>query len=542
MSDEQVVVVGAGPTGVMLAIELARRGVEVRVLDKQASRPQETRAIGIHARTLEVFGQLGIVEEFLELGHRVDGATVHSRARRPTQVRFDGLDSPYPFLLTLGQDQTQRILDERLESLGVQIERNVTVLGLRQERDAAMVRVQLRGERHERTITAGWVAGCDGAHSIVRRSLGVPFAGDDYAQDWLMAEMRVGWPLRRDHFHVFAYTAAPLPMFPLPSGRWRIFIPQVPGRAAERDAPDVDEVERLVAERGPAGMSLSDRSLLATFRCYRRSTRRLRSDRVLVAGDAGHIHSPAGGQGMNIGLQDAFNLGWKLALVAQGQAPAALLDSYEAERVPIAQGVLAFTHGLVRAFQVSSPRRRWVRDRALPAVMAVPAVQRRYVQRMSQLSHNYRSGPLSPRNAGRGLAPGDRLPVACGLVRDAQPCSTLDLLASPLHTLLVLAGDPPDTASARAAIARLSRRDDIVHTIRIDDRGDAGDPGMRAHRRYDALAGRLLLVRPDGYIAATAPLSRPQDLENYLRRVSVQDPRAITRAAAQATVTSIAEG
>ena len=132
--------------------------------------------------------------------------------------------------------------------------------------------------------------------------------------------------------------------------------------------------------------------------------------------------------------------------------------------------------------------------------------------------------------------------MACGLVRDAQPFSTLDLLASPLHTLLVLAGDPPDTASARAAIARLSRWDDIVHTIRIDDRGGAGDPGLRAHRRYDALAGRLLLVRPDGYIAATAPLSRPEDLENYLRRVSVQDPRAITRAASQATVTSIAEG
>ena len=111
------------------------------------------------------------------------------------------------------------------------------------------MRVQPRGERHERTITADWVVGCDGAHSIIRRCLDVPFAGDDYAQDWLMAEMGVGWPLRRNHFHVFAYTAAPLPMFPLPSGRWRIFIPPVPGRAAEREAPDVDEVERLVAER-----------------------------------------------------------------------------------------------------------------------------------------------------------------------------------------------------------------------------------------------------------------------------------------------------
>ena len=148
---------------------------------------------------------------------------------------------------------------------------------------------------------------------------------------------------------------------------------------------------------------------------------------------------------MNIGLQDAFNLGWKLALVALGQAPASLLDTCQAERVPIAQGVLAFTHALVRTFQVPSPRRRWLRDRLLPAVMAVPAVQQRYVQRMSQLSHNYRSGPLSAQKPGRGLAPGDRLPVICGLLRDGQPCSTLDLLASPLHTLFVLAGDSPDT-------------------------------------------------------------------------------------------------
>ena len=138
---------------------------------------------------------------------------------------------------------------------------------------------------------------------------------------------------------------------------------------------------------------------------------------------------------------------------------------------------------------------RWLRDRALPTVMAVPAVQQRYVRRISQASHNYRGGPLSPRNAGRGLAPGDRLPVVSGLLGDAQPCSTLDLLASPLHTLLVLPGDPPDAASAQAAIARLNRWDHIVHTIRIDDRGGVGDPGSRAHRRYHALAGRLLLVR-----------------------------------------------
>jgi hypothetical protein len=312
----------------MLAIELARRGVEVRVLDKQAWRPQETRAIGIHARTLEVFRQLGVAEEFVELGHRVDSVTVHSRARRPTQVRFDALDSPYPFLLTLSQDQTQRILDERLESLGIQIERDVPC-------------------------------------STSSRLGTPPCCGYSFAANGTSA--------------------------PSPSAGW-----------SAATAPTASSAARW-ASRSPA---------------------------------------------------------------------------------------------------TTTPR-----------------------------TGNYRSGPLAPRNAGRGLAPGDRLPVVCRLLRDAQPCSTLDLLASPLHTLLVLAGDPPDTTSARAAIARLNRWDHIVHTIRIDDRGGVGYPGSRAHQRYHALAGRLLLVRPDGYIAATAPLSRPEDLENYLWRVSVQGPRAITFAA-----------
>ena len=527
-----VVIVGAGPTGVMLAIELARRGVEVRVLDKEPSRPRETRAIGIHARTLEIFHQLGLVDQFLERGHRVDGFVIHTGARREIEGRFGRLDSPYPFMLTLSQEQTQRILDERLESLGVKIERATTVVDLRNEPDGVELRLNRTEERRERTLTADWVVGSDGAHSIVRGRLGLAFDGEDYGQDFLMAEVRTEWPLRSDRFHVFAHTAGPLPMFPLPSGRWRVFVPEVPNRSGERAAPDMQEIERLVAQRAPAGMRLTDPSLLAAFRCYRRSTNTMRSGRVLLAGDAAHIHSPAGGQGMNTGLHDAFNLGWKLALVTQSQAPSELLDSYQAERVPIAAGVLTLSHALVRTFATASPRKRWLRDRVLPTAMAIPSVERRYMTRLAQLSHNYRGEPLAtaaPHAKRQSIGPGDRLPNMPGLLRDGKPVAILDLLGPPTHTLFVLAGTRADPGVATEAIARLARWRSIVQTIIISPRSgprhpDAvSDPHSAAHRRYDAHHGRLLLVRPDGYLACTAPLARAVTVEQYLQGITSAD-------------------
>jgi 2-polyprenyl-6-methoxyphenol hydroxylase-like FAD-dependent oxidoreductase len=526
-----VVIVGAGPTGVMLAIELARRGIEVRVLDKQPSRPTETRAIGIHARTLEVIHQLGMVEEFLALGHRVDGVIFHLRGRRRAQVRFGRLDTPYPFLLTLSQEHTQRILDERLESLDVSIERGVAVMDVRQDAEGAEVLITAPGSEREQVLHAGWVVGCDGMHSIVRRRLGLSFDGEDYGQDWLMAEVRTDWPMPSDRFHIFAHSPAVLAMFPLSSSRWRLFLAQVPNRGPERQAPDMEEIERLVAQRGPKGMRLADPTLLAAFRCYLRSTNTMHSGRVLIAGDAAHVHSPAGGQGLNTGLHDAFNLGWKLALVAQGQAPPALLDTYQAERVPIATSVLALTHRLVRTFSMPSPRKRFARDLLLPIAMSTPVAQRRYTRRLSQLAHNYRGGPLTPR-PGRGQRnaplPGDRLPSVSGLDLGGRPVCTLDLLASTKHTLLVFAGAAGDGQAFDAVAKPLARWGALVQTIPIspDERSThpiaVRDPGLRAHRRYHAMHGQLLLVRPDGYLACRAPLDRPDVPRRYLERLTAQ--------------------
>jgi hypothetical protein len=232
---------------------------------------------------------------------------------------------------------------------------------------------------------------------------------------------------------------------------------------------------------------------------------------------------------MNTGIQDAFNLGWKLAMVAQGQSSPELLDSYQDERVAIAEGVLALTHGLVRTFTMTSPRKRWLRDHLLPAAMATPGVERAYINRLAQVSHDYRGGPLSRRNPRlrrARIASGERLPDTIGLERDGTPVRPLDLLSSEGHTLLVMSGRRSQPDAAHAAVAHLTRWHDVVRTIIIyggaerGAPGDISDPELRAHRRFGAPSGKLLLLRPDGYLACQAPLSRPQVLDAYLRRVT----------------------
>ena len=539
-SQSAVVIVGAGPTGTMLAIELARRGVSVRVLEREQLPHTEARATGIHARTLEIFHQLGLIDEFLELGHKLDGFALHTRRRRPVRVRYRDLDTPYAFMLNLPQDVTQRILDHHLERLGVTIERGAAVTDVTQNDGQVELSVTRAGGGELQTLTADWVVGCDGARSIVRTCLGVSFDGEDYGQDWLMAELDLDPAPARGHFHLYARTPAPFVALPLPSGKYRIFLPQVPNRASERQSPDMEEIERLVAQRGPAGLKLSDPSLLATFRSARRSTPTLRQGRVLVAGDAAHVHSPAGGQGLNTGLQDSFNLGWKLALVARGESSPALLDTYEGERGPIAAGVIEFTHAWARTLTVATPRGRWLRDRALPAAAAIPALRRRFTHRTAQLSHSYRGGPLAAvaqRGSRAAPVPGDRLPSVSGLRRDGTAVSTLDLVDGTAHTLLILTGNSGSPEPVQNLIARFERWR-LVTAVVLDGPGTSGvhhavsDPDLRAHHRYRALNGRLLLVRPDGHLAASAPLHRPDIPERYLQQITTTNHGPSRRAQA----------
>jgi 2-polyprenyl-6-methoxyphenol hydroxylase-like FAD-dependent oxidoreductase len=284
----------------------------------------------------------------------------------------------------------------------------VELTDLDQDGDVVAARLRdLTGLEHQ--VTASFVVGCDGAHSRVRHLLNAPFLGQPYPWDWLLADVHLDWKGRSDEVHVFARPdGLPLACIPISGRLWRLSLP-TPGDRGGR-APTLDEIQSLVDERGPGGMVVSDPEVLTSFRCQLRSTSVYRRGRVLLAGDAVHVHSPAGGQGMNTGILDATNLGWKLAAVLAGRAPDGLLDTYGLERRPVAEQVLGFTQTLVTFATAGRSLRRTVRNAVLPA-FRLPPVQRRLAGRMSQVAVRYPGVRANRSFLVRGLPrPGDRMP------------------------------------------------------------------------------------------------------------------------------------
>jgi len=337
--DTDVLIVGAGPTGLMLANQLGRRGVRTAIIDRHAGAAVETRALGVQARTLEIYAKLGLAARALELGKRGTGANIWADGRKMARVPLGeagrGL-TPYPFILILGQDDNERIMGERLPDWGLAVQWRTELTHLDQQADH--VRATLRqpdGTLQE--IKARWVAGCDGAHSAVRELNRIEFPGAPYQHVFFVADTvatgsmvadEVNAYLWRDGFHLF---------FPMRGNdHWRVvgILPHV-----LRDKADVSFDDVIPSIEGEAGqdLSFSACSWFSTYRISHRAAVRFRDRRCFLLGDAAHIHSPVGAQGMNTGLQDAHNLAWKLALVTAGRADAALLDSYEGERLPIAQ-------------------------------------------------------------------------------------------------------------------------------------------------------------------------------------------------------------
>src|SRR5215469_9299960 len=384
--DCQVLVVGAGPTGLVLAAELLARGIRTRIIDQGDGAALQSRAIGIHARTLEVLDMMGLAERFIERGQVVRRIRWYSEGKHLVSLEFARSGSRFGMFLDLPQDETERLLRARVAELGGVIENRTELTGLTAEAGAVIAAV--RDGSGRAVITAGYVVGCDGAHSRVRRELGLTFHGHPYPQDWLLADALLDYDLREDAAHAFfRHDGLPAILFPMPDHRWRLTLPFAGSRSEQ--APTLEEIQQLADQRMPRPVTVSDPTWLANFRCHRRSASAYRRGRVLLAGDAVHIHTPAGGQGMNTGIMDAHNLAWKLALVAQGRAPDAVLDTYGAERRPVAEDVLRLTHALVHYGTLTHPLKRRVRDMVVPALSRSQVIQRRAAGRMSQVYVSY---------------------------------------------------------------------------------------------------------------------------------------------------------
>ncbi|KUM78380.1 FAD-dependent monooxygenase [Streptomyces curacoi] len=496
-----VLVVGAGPTGLALAAQLRAHQSRFRIVDRSHDRVRESRALAVQPRTLEALAGFGVTDRLVARGNPAMGLRLHLNRRTVSVPLFDiePADTPYPFLLFLSQAETESVLGEHLAARGVPIERGTELVRLEQQGRQVSCRLRRR-DGVEETVAARYVVGCDGAHSTVRAQAGIDFEGYAYPQTFLLADLDVAG-LEPGAAHSYMTGAGMLFFFPLGSpAPWRMLAMR------PSDAPlgevTLPLLREIAVRYGARGLELRDPVWTTDFRLHNRGAVRYRSGSCFLAGDAAHIHSPAGGQGMNIGIQDALNLGWKIALVCRGAAPEELLETYGIERAPVGRGVRRFTD---RAFVIGTsphPALRLARARLAPhvaplAVRATP-LRRRVFRAVSELGIHYRRSPASTpgtRPPRRGPRAGDRLPdLPHGLqARIAAPGWHL-LLAGPPHLW-------PDQRLAPL----LTGRAGLITVHRLGDRSPWPDVAQG-------------LVRPDGHLGYVARGAQLEGLRAYLAR------------------------
>ncbi len=377
-----VLIVGAGPTGLTLAIALRQAGIGHLLVDRLPEGQNTSRAAVIHAHTLEALEPLGVADTLVARGLRLERFALRDRDRPLMQLRFDGLPSAHRYILMIPQDETERVLAARLAALGGTVHRGITAAAVEQEADGA--RVTLATPDGERTVRARYVVGGDGMKSLVREAAGIAFDGAAFEGAFVLADVRMDWPLGRSEVSLYFAPDGMLVVAPLPNGSFRI-VAEVADAPAE---PGLADVQALIDARGPATGAAQVQSVVwsSRFHLHHRIARSYRSGRLLLIGDAAHVHSPAGGQGMNTGIVDAVTLAGMLAEVVRGERPDAWLDGYGALRRPAAEQVIALSSRLTALATTRGPARQAMRNAFLSILGTLPLARRRIEMNLSGLA------------------------------------------------------------------------------------------------------------------------------------------------------------
>ena len=510
--DSEVLIVGAGPTGLMLANQLGRRGIRPLIIDRHAGPARETRALGVQARTMEIYSHLGIADRALELGKRGNGANLWAEGRKMARVPLGDAGrnlTRYPYILVLGQDDNERIMGERLRDWDVSIQWNTELTALEQEPDRVNATLKL-ADGTTRKVSVAWVAGCDGARSSVRELTGITFPGAPYEHVFFVADTEVTGSMVPDEVNVYLWKQGFHLFFPM-RGRdhWRV-VGILPPLQRKREGLRFEDVIPSLRVEAGASLKFRECSWFSTYRIQHRSASRFREGRCFVLGDAAHIHSPVGAQGMNTGLQDAYNLAWKLALVVKGAADTRLLDSYEEERLPVARRLLNTTDRGFRLVVSDSALAGLFRTKILARIMAF-AMGRERIQRaafriISQTGINYRGSRLSKSLDGlpeKGPNAGDRFPWlrlkfdASGSVEDL-----FDRLDDTRFALIVIGQDGPDDSPFRDFV--------LLHSVASDPVNDTELARVQIPRPS------FYLLRPDGHVGLCGARLDIQAVKTYL--------------------------
>jgi 2-polyprenyl-6-methoxyphenol hydroxylase-like FAD-dependent oxidoreductase len=513
MPQSDVLIIGAGPTGLVLALWLTKLGVRVRIVDKTAEPGTTSRALAVQARTLELYRQLDLAEAVVARGHKVPAVNLWVKGESAARLSFENVGSgltPYAFLQIFPQDQHERLLVERLEALDVTVERRTELISFAQEETRVIAR--LRGpDGHEVDCEANYIAGCDGARSIVRETIGTGFPGGTYRQIFYVADVEAAGPALNGELHADLDEADFLAVFPLAGqGQARLIGTVRDERADRADTLTFEDVSDRAINHLKVGVKKVN--WFSTYHVHHRVTQHFRKRRAFLLGDAAHIHSPAGGQGMNTGIGDAINLAWKLAAVLAGHAGDNLLDSYEAERIGFARRLVATTD---RAFSFVTAEGRIadvVRTRVapvlIPMALAFAPVREFMFRTVSQITLNYRRGPLSHGAAGH-VHGGDRLPWApVDGVDNFQKLTTMDWQ---VHVY----------GSASAELAAWCAAQNVPLHI-FDWRSEYEVAGLGRDALY--------LLRPDTYVALADGSGAPNALDRYFAehgiRLAPPSPRS----------------
>jgi 2-polyprenyl-6-methoxyphenol hydroxylase-like FAD-dependent oxidoreductase len=489
-----VLIADAGPKGLLLAAELERRGVSCKLIDARPEPLHWDRATVIHPRSLELFESLGLIDRFLEAGTKQRSIKIYSGGQVLGALDLTECGSHYGFNLGLSEEVTESILSDYLYALGGSVQRSARLVGASPRSDGVLAEIEQDGNSYR--VHAQWIVGCDGNHSRTRELSGIVLEGHDIAEPWAVFDATIaGWT---DDFelNIGYLDSIPVILTALPARRWRVYL-----RPSSAESDLVDDAAATL-RRYVAAASFVDVANPTRFHCASKVADRFRSGRVLLAGDAAHLCSPAQGHGMNTGLQDAFNLAWKLALVCSGTANASLLDSYEAERRPVAEMVARSGDITEQGEMLTDPGERRERDAGMRASFADPASRHNEIVAETELNVDYSASPIVFGGAGSALAAGQRVP------------NTIPLRSAG-HTL-VLFGDATteggEFASLLDALRKAADGSRLFETVVPLGTNDALDRG----------GSTLLVVRPDGYVGMRCERDHLGALERYHRLVTAR--------------------
>ena len=501
--DTDVLIVGAGPTGLVLALWLTRLGVRVRIIDKTSEPGATSRALAVQARTLELYGQLGIADLVVERGRKVNAANLWVAGRRAAHVVFGDMGvglSPFPYPLIFPQDEHEHLLIEQLAEAGVEIERQTELVSFESADGHVLAQIQTRNGTVE-SCTAAYIAGCDGARSTVRETIGIGFPGGTYEHLFYVADVEASGQALNGELHAAFDRTDFLVIFPLKGDRRARLIGTVRDEAEQkREDLSWNDVSKRVIEW--ISIDVKCVNWFSTYRVHHRVADHFRKDRAFLLGDAAHIHSPVGGQGMNTGIGDAVNLAWKLAAVLHGRAKPSLLDSYEPERIAFARRLVATTDraftGVTSSGAIARLMRLRVAPLLAPLIFAFQTMRRFMFRTVSQTAVNYRGSSLSEGRAG-AVHGGDRLPWV-KMDRNGEGTDNFTSLTSLDWQIHVYGEAMPQMRTL------CNERKLPLHVF----------PWRPEMKRAGLQRNAAYLVRPDGYVALADAEGSAGTVSSYL--------------------------